>query len=96
MKSRLSLSTALEIDSDIFLVDEILAVGDASFRKKSLKALIELKEKGKTIIHSTHNVVMHKELSDRVLLLHKGKLIMLGNPEEVIAKYNELVNSLHP
>lgn len=92
MKARLSLSTSLQIDTDILLIDEILAVGDASFQKKSLKALNEQKGK-KTIIHTTHNVVIHKELSDRVLLLHKGKKVLLDQPKNVIEKYNQIYSN---
>jgi len=91
MKARLGFSTALELDPDILLVDEVLSVGDAAFREKSLKAFLNFKEKGKTILISTHNLAILPKLCDRVLLLHNGKILSIGEPSEVIAKYRELI-----
>jgi len=91
MRARLGFSTALQVDPDILLVDEVLAVGDAAFIEKSSKAFLSFKERGKTIVYTTHNIGSVSRLSDRVLLLDKGKVVLIGNPNEVIAKYNEIV-----
>ena len=91
MRARLGFSTALQVDPEILLVDEVLAVGDAAFKEKSSKAFLSFKERGKTIVYTTHNIGSVSELSDRVLLLDKGKVVMIGNPNEVVAKYNEIV-----
>ena len=91
MRARLGFSTALRINPEILLVDEVLSVGDMSFREKSFKAFLTFKESGKTILYTTHNMGMISELSDRVLLLHHGKLIMVGKPEETLQKYKEIV-----
>jgi len=90
MRLRLAFSTALEVDPDILLVDEILAVGDITFRKKSFNAFLSFKNNKKTIIYSSHNLDVISKLCDRVLLLHRGKSQMIGRPEEVISKYNEI------
>ena len=90
MRSRLAFSIAMQIDSDILLVDEILSVGDKEFQKKSYETFLSLKKNKKTIIHSTHNINRLSEFSDRILLLHKGRNIIIGKPEEVITKYAEI------
>jgi len=91
MRARLGFSTALQVDPEILLVDEVLAVGDAAFKEKSSKAFLSFKERGKTIVYTTHNIGSVSRLSDRVLLLDKGKVVLIGNPNEVITKYNEIV-----
>jgi len=90
MRVRLAFSTALQIESDIFLLDEVLAVGDMMFRKKSFDAFLELKKRGKTILQATHNLKILSEISDQVLLLHQGKVLTIGPPDETIQKYREM------
>jgi len=87
MKARLAFSTAMQVDPDILLVDEIQSVGDKDFRKKSYESFLSFKKNKKTILHSTHNLDKLSEFSDRVLLLHKGKMISIGEPAEVVKKY---------
>lgn len=94
MRARLSFAIAMQVNSDIFLIDEILSVGDKDFQKKSYDTILSLKKEKKTIIHCTHNLKKLSEFSDRVILLDKGKIIMDGNPEEVIQKYVEAKSSL--
>jgi len=90
MRSRLAFYTAIQLDPDILLVDEVLAVGDQEFRKKSFEEFLSFKQRGKTVIYTTHNLDSILHLADRVLLIDKGKVIMIGNPKDVIQKYNEL------
>ncbi len=90
MKARLTFATAMQINPDILLVDEIQAVGDINFREKSYQTFLSFKKRNKTIIHTTHNLSKLSEYSDRVLLLHKGKNIMIGNPDDVIKNYMKL------
>ncbi len=61
-----------------------------SFRKKSLEFFLDFKKRNKTIILTTHSVNLIKELCDRVLLLEKGKALIIGNPTEVIQKLKEI------
>jgi len=90
MKARLAFSTVKEIDPDILLVDEILAVGDKIFKQKSFAAFLNFKKKGKTILYATHNFNKIPELCDRVLLMHQGKMIAVGDPNEILDKYKEI------
>ncbi|WP_297594554.1 ABC transporter ATP-binding protein [Nitrosopumilus sp.] len=89
MRSRLAFSTAMHIDPDILVVDEVLSVGDISFRKKSFDAFISFKKRGKTILFSSHNLDMVSKLCDRVIFLDKGRLIHDGKPKEIIKKYED-------
>ena len=91
MRARLGFSVALQVDPDILLIDEVLSVGDLAFRKKSFDSFLSFKKKKKTILYTTHNLNMISELSDRVLLLHHGKNVMIGKPDEVIEKYKEII-----
>jgi len=87
MRARLAFATSMQIDPDIFLIDEILSVGDKDFQKKSYETFLKLKKNNKTVLHATHSLSKLSEFSDRALLLSKGKVIMIGDPEEVIKKY---------
>jgi ABC-type polysaccharide/polyol phosphate transport system ATPase subunit len=91
MRSRLGFSTALEINPDILLVDEILSVGDASFREKSFKSFMSFKEQGKTILYTTHSLSLIPKLCDRVVLLDHGNLVLIGSPSDVLSEYKEIV-----
>lgn len=90
MKARLGFSTVLQLNPDILLIDEILSVGDIKFRKKSFEAFLGFKEKGKTILLTAHQMYVMKDICDRVLLLDKGKVLMIGDPDEVTKKYQDL------
>jgi len=92
MRARLTFSTAMQIDPDILLIDEIQAVGDKEFKKKSNKMLLSFKENKKTILHATHNIEKLSEYSDRILLLHRGKIVSIGEPDEVLKKYSDMKN----
>ncbi len=94
MRARLAFSTVLQLDPDIILVDEMLSVGDAIFKQKSFEAFSSFKSKGKTIVYTTHSVRRLKELCDRVLVLHKGKIFFIGKSEEAVEKYSELINKI--
>jgi len=94
MRARLSFATMIQLNPDILLIDEIMSVGDINFRKKSSKAFFSFKDKGKTILLTTHQFGVLNELADRVILLHHGKILNIGEPNEVIQKYKELTHSL--
>ena len=87
MYARLAFSTAMQVDPDILLVDEILSVGDITFQQKSFEAFRSFKQNKKTIVYVSHNLDSIKELCDRALFLNNGKIECLGKPEEVIAEY---------
>jgi ABC-type polysaccharide/polyol phosphate transport system ATPase subunit len=91
MRSRLAFSTVLQVDPDIMLVDEILAVGDQVFRERSYEAFKSFKNQGKTILYTTHNLEKLSELSDRVILMDKGSIVSIGKPEAVIEEYRKMI-----
>jgi len=95
MKVRIMFSTALLMDPDILLVDEVIAVGDAPFREKSFDAFLAFKEKGKTILFVSHNVTYVKQLCDEVYFLDKGKILEYGDPEKVVKKYEDFCKAIH-
>jgi ABC-type polysaccharide/polyol phosphate transport system ATPase subunit len=89
MKSRLAFSVSVLIDPDILIVDEVLAVGDESFKNKSKKKMTELFKSGKTILFVSHSMIDIKEVCNRAIMLEKGIKVMEGNPNEVAAYYLE-------
>jgi len=93
MKARLAFTTALQIDPDILLVDEVLSVGDAAFREKSFQEFAKFKKNNKTIIFTTHSLDMIKKLSDRVILIDGGEIKKIGTPDEIIPSYQEIIKN---
>ena len=90
MYVRLGFSVAVEVNPDILLIDEVLAVGDETFRKKCLSKFKTFKEQGKTMLIVSHELETVKKISDRVLLLDQGKLIEYGDPADVVDEYLRL------
>jgi len=90
MQVRLAFSVAFMVNADILLIDEVLAVGDASFQQKCYDVFRRLKREGKTIIFVSHSMGDVKEFSDRVMLLHEGQMVSIGDPEKVIHDYQIL------
>lgn len=87
MYMRLAFSVAINVDAEILLIDEILAVGDQHFQDKCFNRLKELKESDKTIVIVTHSLGQVKELCDRAIWLYNGKIKMDGKPQSVIDEY---------
>jgi len=90
MKVRLAFSIAFLSEADVYLLDEVLAVGDIRFQEKSLNALNRLRARGKTIIVVTHNMDYVRDNADRALLLWKHKVHTIGKPNEVVREYYKL------
>jgi len=87
MKVRLAFSIAMQADGDIYILDEILGVGDGAFRAKSIAAIKKLVEQGKTIIYVSHSLGAVKKYCDRVIWLNDGKVIFDGDTYEGIEQY---------
>lgn len=83
MSVRLGFSIAVHIQPDILLVDEVLAVGDAEFQKKSLDRMRQFKDDGATIVFVTHSRKLAEDFCDRGLLLEHGRLVFDGDVREV-------------
>ena len=90
MQTRLAFAVATEVDPNILVVDEILAVGDASFQQKCFARIDKFREAGKTILFVTHNMHQVTEHCDRAILLEKGSIIADGEPAEVVRFYGSL------
>lgn len=93
MHSRLAFSTAIQVDPDILLIDEVLSVGDIEFQKKSFDSFLDFKKRMKTIIYVSQNLDSIKTLCDNALLLHNGTIQQIGNPSEVVEKYINLASN---
>ena len=87
MYVRLGFSIAAHLNPDILLLDEVLAVGDASFQQKCIERILELKEGGTTIVFISHDLRAVQKLCDRVILLKQGQIEADGDPGETIALY---------
>ena len=86
MRVRLGL-VAAHLDSDIILIDEVLAVGDAIFQRLCVEKILELVNDGRTILFVSHNMTLISQLCTKTILLNKGKVEQYGNTKDVIRKY---------
>jgi ABC-type polysaccharide/polyol phosphate transport system ATPase subunit len=92
MHARLGFAVAAHVDPDILLVDEIFAVGDASFQRKCFDYIRTFLNSGKTAIFVSHHVSVVEQLCSRVLWLEQGRIAMLGKPGEVLNAYLDRVD----
>ena len=95
MYMRLAFSVAINVDAEILLIDEILAVGDQHFQEKCFAKLRELKDSGKTIVIVTHSLGVIKDLCHRVVWIYKGEFRLDGDPTYVIDEYLKQVAEDH-
>ncbi len=93
MYMRLAFAVATEVDPQILLVDEILAVGDAGFQEKCFTRIRKFRQASKTILLVTHAMGVIQEHCERALLLDRGSIIFDGRPEEASALYRELASA---
>ena len=87
MYTRLAFAVATEVNPDILVVDEILAVGDSAFQQKCLDRLENFRRSGKTILFVTHSLNQIVEHCDRALYLEKGQIVADGEPEQIVNLY---------
>jgi ABC-2 type transport system ATP-binding protein len=93
MKSRLGFAVAVNVDPDILVLDEALSAGDAAFKKKALQRMYDLRDSGTTVLFVSHSMGMVKKFCTDAVLLHKGRMISSGSPDEVADRYQELLES---
>ena len=84
---RLAFSIAVNVQAEVLLIDEILAVGDAHFQSKCLNKMQELKKEGKTMVFVSHNISQVKSFCDRAIWLKEGRIRMDGEVNEVLEEY---------
>jgi ABC-type polysaccharide/polyol phosphate transport system ATPase subunit len=90
MHVRLAFSVAIQVDAEILLVDEVLAVGDAAFQQKCFDVFIRMRDEGRTIVFVTHDMGSLNRFCHRAMLLEKGAMVHIGDPHEVADRYLEI------
>lgn len=91
MYSRLAFAVAVHMDPDVLIIDEALSTGDARFKHKSFERMKKLCAEERTIFIVSHALGSIKELCNNAIWLHKGKLVMQGTPDEVVAGYTKFL-----
>ncbi len=91
MRARLGFAIATAVEPEILILDEVLSVGDAKFRKKSEAKIRSMFDKGITVLFVSHSVEQVLNICNKAIILEKGKLIAQGDAKEICAKYNEMV-----
>ncbi|BEN29688.1 MULTISPECIES: ABC transporter ATP-binding protein [Serratia] len=92
MLAKLGFSVITQVDPDILIIDEVLAVGDISFQRKCLETINEFKKKGVTILFVSHNLRDIEKICDRVIWIENHKMKVMGEAHSVIAQYKEAMS----
>jgi ABC-2 type transport system ATP-binding protein len=96
MQVRLAFAIAVRARSDILLLDEVLAVGDADFQKKCFDYFRDLKRQGQTVVFVSHDMNAVREYCDRAILIDNGKIIKQGSTDKVAEAYIRLFSAADP
>lgn len=91
MKSKLGFSIATIADPDILILDEVLSVGDAKFKKKSEKKIMSMMDDGTTVLFVSHSLAQVKRICNKAMILDQGKMVAFGDIDEVAAIYEKMV-----
>ncbi len=92
MKARLGFAIATAVSPEVLILDEVLSVGDAKFRKKSEAKLRGMIDTGITVLFVSHNTSQVRKICNKAIILQKGQIIENGNVDEVCDKYTEMIN----
>ena len=90
MRARLGFAICSAIKPETLLIDEVLSVGDQEFREKSANRIKEMVKKARTVVLVSHNFNTLLEICNRMILVDKGKIKAVGEPQEIIDAYSEL------
>jgi ABC-type polysaccharide/polyol phosphate transport system ATPase subunit len=90
MHVRLAFSVAIQVDADILLIDEVLAVGDAAFQQKCFDVFNRMRDEGRTIVFVTHDMGAVTRFCHRAMLLERGEIVTIGDPRDVADRYLEI------
>ena len=93
MKSRLGFSIATIVSPKILILDEVLSVGDAKFRKKSEKKVMSMFDSGVTVLFVSHSLEQVKRICDKAMILDHGKLVAFGAIDEVAPMYEKMIEA---
>lgn len=91
MYVRLGFSVAVQIDPDILLVDEVLAVGDVDFQKRCIERMTEFRKSGKTLLLISHDLGTIMSISDRIAILDHGTIVDIGGPGSMVDKFRSTI-----
>jgi ABC-type polysaccharide/polyol phosphate transport system ATPase subunit len=91
MRGRLGFAVAVNVEPDVLVIDEALSAGDSAFKKKAIRRMYELRDSGSTVLFVSHSMGMVKRFCTQAVLLHKGRLLSVGDPEEVVEHYEALL-----
>lgn len=91
MRARLGFAIATAVEPEILILDEVLSVGDAKFRKKSEAKIRSMFDKGITVLFVSHSVEQVMNICNKAIILDHGKLIAQGEVKEICAQYNEMI-----
>jgi lipopolysaccharide transport system ATP-binding protein len=89
MYVRLAFAVAINVDPELLIIDEILAVGDVTFQQKCMEKFVDFRNQGRTIILVTHAMNSVRDMCDRAIWLDHGKLVAEGDPSELVDAYTE-------
>ena len=87
MHVRLAFAVAAHLEPEILIVDEVLAVGDAAFQKKSMGKMVDVAQEGRTVLFVSHNMAAVQTLCNRVIWLNTGRIAEAGQPSRVVSRY---------
>lgn len=90
MLVRLAFATAIQVDAEILLIDEVLAVGDAAFQQKCFEEFFRLKREGKTIVFVSHDMYSVERFCHRAMLMERGNMVQIGEPRIIGRAYHKL------
>jgi len=90
MLVRLAFATSIQVEAEILLIDEVLAVGDAAFQQKCFEEFFRLKREGKTIVFVSHDMHSVERFCDRAMLMERGDMVQLGDPRAIGRAYHKL------
>ncbi|CAN5529562.1 ABC transporter ATP-binding protein [soil metagenome] len=93
MRSRLGFAVAVNVKPDVLVLDEALSAGDSAFKRKAIQRMYDLRDSGTTVLFVSHSMGMVKRFCTEAVLIHKGKVVTSGGPEEVVDHYQEVLAS---
>ena len=91
MFARLAFACAINVDPDILIVDEVLSVGDAKFKKKSEAKIMHLMEGGTTVLFVSHSLAQVRRVCNRAMILDHGTLKAIGDIDEISNMYEDMI-----
>jgi ABC-type polysaccharide/polyol phosphate transport system ATPase subunit len=90
MHVRLAFAVATQVEADVLLIDEVLAVGDIAFQQKCFDLFLKMKAAGRTIVFVTHDMHAVERFCNRAMLLERGSIVDIGDPHQIALAYNEI------